>query len=337
VLFRSDVFHIGNVNSVTSTHYTKHSISPFFNSLWFLSFFNQIRPQCYDVIILNDASAAFFSGLFFSKKSLSKCIYLLHGSEPEFIYEKPNLKYRIINFKRFHSRCVKYCGRIVAPSLFMRNKYLSRVKPIINDDKIIVLYFGVDESIFFNKPVITFDAEGRTTLLTVSRLVKKKGFLNMLRIFKKALQKDNSLRWLIIGRGPFEVEFKREITQLGLEPYIELIGHVPREELNDYYSKASVFWLLSDFDESFGLVYIEANMCGLPTIGNKRAGVIEAINDGHSGFLVANDSQCLDIINHKKWKVLSQERIIKSSLKFSSKEFSKKLLIIINSIHKELG
>lgn len=47
--------------------------------------------------------------------------------------------------------------------------------------------------------------------------------------------------------------------------------------------------------EGFGLVFLEANACGLPVIGGRSGGVVDAIEDGVSGFLVTPESN-----NHLK-------------------------------------
>ena len=52
---------------------------------------------------------------------------------------------------------------------------------------------------------------------------------------------------------------------------------MPRNKLKYYYSSADLFVLLSEFRESFGLVYLEANACGCPAMGLDYGGVSEVI------------------------------------------------------------
>ena len=48
--------------------------------------------------------------------------------------------------------------------------------------------------------------------------------------------------------------------------------------------------------EGFGLVFLEASACGLPVIGGKSGGVVDAIEDGYSGFLIEPGS-IVDIVD----------------------------------------
>ncbi|WP_048606049.1 glycosyltransferase [Providencia rettgeri] len=61
--------------------------------IWFLNYIPYINKlDKYDYIFINDPHSIFFSGLFFSKKNLSKSICFLHGSEPELILNNQTWK-----------------------------------------------------------------------------------------------------------------------------------------------------------------------------------------------------------------------------------------------------
>jgi phosphatidylinositol alpha-1,6-mannosyltransferase len=91
---------------------------------------------------------------------------------------------------------------------------------------------------------------------------------------------------------------KQQITQLGLDACVHLLGMVPENELLSWYQHADVFALPSlnvggQF-EGFGLVFLEAGACGLPVVGTSGSGIAEAIKDGETGFLVPqNDVDAL--------------------------------------------
>ena len=63
------------------------------------------------------------------------------------------------------------------------------------------------------------------------------------------------------------------------------LGEIPRADMYRYYSAADVF-VFPGIRESLGMVYLEAQSCGLPVVAFNNAGVPEAVQDGKTGLLV---------------------------------------------------
>ena len=74
--------------------------------IWILAYIKAVDFDEYDQIILNDHSSVYFAGLFFSQNQLSNSVAFLHGSEPENIFEKPNIK----SFKNHISKTYLFPG-----------------------------------------------------------------------------------------------------------------------------------------------------------------------------------------------------------------------------------
>ncbi len=66
---------------------------------------------------------------------------------------------------------------------------------------------------------------------------------------------------------------------------VRFVGKISRSELYRYYSAADLF-VFPGIGESLGLVFLEAQACGLPVVAFDNAGVPEAVQDGKTGFLV---------------------------------------------------
>jgi len=66
---------------------------------------------------------------------------------------------------------------------------------------------------------------------------------------------------------------------------VRFAGQVPRPELYRYYSAADLF-VFPGIQEALGMVYLEAQSCGLPAVAFDNAGTPEAIQDGRTGLLV---------------------------------------------------
>ena len=61
-------------------------------------------------------------------------------------------------------------------------------------------------------------------------------------------------------------------------------GHVPHEQLEEWFSKASIL-VLPSFYETFGLSALEAMVYGLPVVAARVGGLPELIIDGVTGLL----------------------------------------------------
>lgn len=290
--------------------------------LWFLSYKNSVNFESYDIIFLNDPASIYVAGLFFDKKTLSKSLVFLQGTEPESIYIKPKLSMKLSFFKYFYTKALYNCKSIIAISNFMKEKFIEQTKLTDLSKKIIVNYAGIDTNLFYQEKDEKLRIQNNINasqqiLLSVSRVVKQKGYFDMADIFKELILQDENYIWIIVGDGSDLESLKIYIKDLALEKFVIFEGSKTREELRNYYSNADVFWLLSKFDESFGLVYLEAQACGCPAIGRNNAGVKEAINDGKSGFLINNENEILDILSSKKYLKLKQEDILGFASKFS--------------------
>lgn len=302
------------------------------NKFWFLGYKNIVDFDKYDVIFLNDPSAIYVGGMFFSEKLLNKSICFLHGSEPERIYENPTFLRKISFFKYFFTKALFSSKAIISPSHYMKEKFLNSSNLIDLNGKIKVVYYGLDCALFLNKKnKISRSSiginESQEVLISVSRITKQKGYFTMYNIFKKLVKKyKKDFIWIIIGDGDFLYELKQMVIEDNLEKKVLFIGKVNREELVDYYKISDLFWLLSEYKESFGLVYIEAQISGVPAVGYNDFGVREAIIDKTTGYLVDNEEDVIKVLNEKSYKGLDKEKIVEKASKFCIKEVMKGLL-----------
>lgn len=128
--------------------------------------------------------------------------------------------------------------------------------------------------------------DGGVMLLTVARLVERKGHLKVL----EAMTKLPNTIYTIVGNGPMKTKIAERILELGLADRVTMITDVQDADLPDIYTDADIFVMpttQSKTDrEGFGIVYLEANLFGLPVVGTRTGGVGEAILDGKTGVLV---------------------------------------------------
>ena len=91
------------------------------------------------------------------------------------------------------------------------------------------------------------------------------------------------LTLVIAGDGKARPELERLAAAEG-PPAVRFVGQVPRAELFRYYSAADLF-VFPGFQEALGMVYLEAQSCGVPAVAFDNSGTPEAIRHGETGLL----------------------------------------------------
>jgi phosphatidylinositol alpha-1,6-mannosyltransferase len=128
-------------------------------------------------------------------------------------------------------------------------------------------------------------------LLTVGRLVRRKGHRLVLRALEEVWRAVPTARYVVVGEGPERARLEELASHLSRPAQVLFTGGVSDEEVAAWLSLSSVFIMtpetLPDGDvEGFGMVYLEAGAFGKPVIGSAAGGVPEAIVDGATGLLV---------------------------------------------------
>lgn len=130
----------------------------------------------------------------------------------------------------------------------------------------------------------------RPLLLTVGRLVPRKGIDTVLRALPDLAQRVPQVTYLIAGTGPDRNRLEHIAHALGVTDRVRFLGQIPHELLPQYYSAADVVVMPAREAppdvEGFGLVFLEANACGTPVIGARSGGIPDAIQHKTTGLLV---------------------------------------------------
>jgi glycosyltransferase involved in cell wall biosynthesis len=94
---------------------------------------------------------------------------------------------------------------------------------------------------------------------------------------------------VLAGDGPARAELETLAARL-LPGHARFLGKVARERLFEVYSAADVF-AFPGVNEALGLVYLEAQACGLPVVAFKGWGVAEAVAGNETGLLTPPGDQ----------------------------------------------
>ena len=96
------------------------------------------------------------------------------------------------------------------------------------------------------------------------------------------------------------VYYENRIKPLLNNPWIEFIGEIGNDEKNAFLGNATALLFPIRWPEPFGLVMIEALACGTPVIAYKQGSVPEIIENGVTGFIVADIDGALEAVNKVK-------------------------------------
>ena len=128
-------------------------------------------------------------------------------------------------------------------------------------------------------------------ILSVARLVEKKGFPFLIRACGHLRDRGYCARCMVLGSGPQEKELRRLIHDLGLEDWVELPGWLDQTQVRAYLREATVFTvpcIVADDGDRDGIPasLMEAMAMAKPCVSTVVSGIPELIEDGHSGLLV---------------------------------------------------
>jgi glycosyltransferase involved in cell wall biosynthesis len=149
------------------------------------------------------------------------------------------------------------------------------------------VYNGVDRDFPAREP-----AEGAPRVLSVGRLVEKKGFDDLIEACRLLRERGRAFECAIVGEGPLAGTLQAQIDRSGLSDSVWLLGSRSQEEVRQLLARCQLF-VLPCVPESTGgsdnlpTVIMEAMMCGLPVISTRLAGVPEMIQHSENGLLVA--------------------------------------------------
>lgn len=152
------------------------------------------------------------------------------------------------------------------------------------------IYHGVDLTQFpFSWPHGA--GIGEPLILSVARLVEKKGLEDLIAAAGILRDKGVRFRMDIIGTGPLQRALESQAHALGLEQVITFLGARPHETVRLAYRRASAFALpckVAENGDRDGIpnVLLEAAASGVPMVSTPVSGIPELVESEREGLLV---------------------------------------------------
>ncbi len=158
-------------------------------------------------------------------------------------------------------------------------------------EKVLLIRRGLDQF-----PPCKLPRENRRPLriLSVGRLVPKKGYHRQLEILRRLADDGVEFEARIVGGGRIEDSLRQRHAELNLHSHVDLLGRRPFTEVKKQYDWADVLiftGIVAPDGDRDGLpnVIPEAMAMGLPVVTSPVAGTTEAIHHGETGFVARND------------------------------------------------
>jgi colanic acid/amylovoran biosynthesis glycosyltransferase len=229
---------------------------------------------------------------FYRKKTFS---FTAHAKDI-FCTPKYEIRDKLIAAK-FIVTCTKY-----------NRKYLSEIAGSKVDSKIHHVYHGIDmakwipddQQEWFKEEEQKLNKE-EIELLTIARLVEKKGIIYLIKAIAMLKNNGYSINAVIIGEGPLKEDLIKLSKELCVMNMIKFKPFISQSEIKKHLSVADIFILPSVFannQDQDGLpnVLLEAMAMNVPIITTNISAIPELVVDGYNGITV-NERDFVAIAN----------------------------------------
>jgi len=233
------------------------------------------------------------------------CITVVHGLEVtrKMAYVKKQWVRQTLMASRF----------VIAVSRFTKEQIMTRYQ--IPSGHVHVIPNGVNASVYTPGRDVSvlrrqLNISKEKVILTLARVIERKGHEQVIRALADVRQTIPHVKYIIAG--PWDEKYyshlERLTAKLQLTQCVHFTGYLETGVLADYYNLCDVYIMVSQTlqsagdTEGFGITYLEANACEKPVIGGHSGGVVDAIIDGETGFLV--DPRDIDAITDRLVRLL---------------------------------
>jgi colanic acid/amylovoran biosynthesis glycosyltransferase len=186
-----------------------------------------------------------------------------------------------------YSRLFRTADIVTANSRYTRDRLEALGCPL---GKIRILHMGLNLARFCFRER-TPPANGCVEILSVGRLVEKKGFEYSIRAVARLREAHPGIHYSIVGDGPLGEHLRDLACELGVQDVVSFLSAGGETFVRQKMDEAHIFVAPSITAENGdvegqGLVLQEAQACGLPVLATDHNGFPEGMLPSRSGFLV---------------------------------------------------
>ncbi|GAA1370500.1 glycosyltransferase family 4 protein [Peribacillus frigoritolerans] len=286
----------------------------------------------YDLVHTHTPIASFLTRLACRNINNIKIMYTAHGFH---FYKGAPLKNWIVYYT-IEKIVAKWTDSIITintedyeHALKLKMGHSSQVYKVPGMGVDIERFSNVDRNFCLSRKDFGF-LEEDFILVYVAELNSNKNQLMIIEAVRQLKDQGKTVKAILIGSGPKEVEYKKTIKEYGLEKEIILTGK--RMDIEKILPICDVA-IPTSKREGFGINLVESMASGLPVIASRNRGHKEIVVHGENGYLfeLGNLNEMINYISQlyenrlllRKMSNSARESVNKFSLQNSVKEITK--------------
>jgi glycosyltransferase involved in cell wall biosynthesis/GT2 family glycosyltransferase len=183
---------------------------------------------------------------------------------------------------------LKRAQRLIAVARFEIDQYGEELG--VPAEKFVLIPNGTDLA-FSGTAASNGQPQGPPAIASIGRLERYKGHHRVIAAFPYLLEQEPQARLLIVGKGPYEPELRKQAERLGIADSVEFTSTPPDQPtaMAELLQEISLVVLLSDF-ETHPLVALEAAAAGRRLLVADATGLAEIAADGFARGIRLDES-----------------------------------------------
>ena len=177
----------------------------------------------------------------------------------------------------------------------------------------------------------------KNVLVNLGRLGTEKNIGELIELFARAAENNDSLMFLIVGDGPAREELEHKAKELGVEDKVIFTGMVDPASVQEYYQLGDLF-VSASTSETQGLTYVEAAANGLPLLCRKDRCLDDVIIEGENGYEYTSAEEFLEEIANiaadPEWRRIAGKKSEEIAAAFDKSSFGEAVEKVYESVLK---
>lgn len=197
----------------------------------------------------------------------------------------PNTGFVLKNFFFRQRDMIHGSNKVVAVSNYVKNTLIEETYS--TNEHIRVIHNGINPVNIVLADLNRSHTKTKVKLIYVGRMERSKGVHLLL---EQLANNFPNVELLLIGDGPYKTELQSIAEELSITEQVTFYGKVPHSQAIELMSSADIFVLPTLRIEGFPMTIVEAMFVGLPILASNMGGIVDAVDDGKTGYLITSNN-----------------------------------------------